>query len=543
MDFDREYFSILILSFLLLFLGSFVFFKNPRGRAQQSFFLLSFSAFFWVISRYLEDKVFSYSLKSFFLLLDFSSGIFFIVSSLLFCLDIVFPKIFPTIFRFSLILFPIGVSLFIFFSSLVLSGYQVSDNGTIYPQYGNFGWTYDALLVTFSLISILVLLWGLKRSRGGEIMLYLYPLIGILFTVIIALVTNVFVPVEILYGENYKFYSLAGILSPFFLVLFSSYSIFRYHLFNIRILFAEAVLFFILFITFIQIFIISDPLQILLRSMVFITLLFLSVMLIRSVNNEVRRKEELQRLTDDLAEANAELRRLDESKTEFISIASHQLRTPLSAIKGFVALLADGSYGTLPKTAEDIVKRVSIATERLIRLVENLLNISRMEAGRLEYRYTEVDFSDVLFELRDSFSVLASEKEVAISFDIPERGVMPCFLLDRDKMIEVISNLIDNALKYTPHGFVRVRAELLYDAVRISVTDTGMGFSPEMKPLLFQKFSRGRHAERFDTNGSGLGLYVGKRMVEAQGGKIWATSEGEGKGSSFFVSFPIKRAE
>ncbi|QQS20535.1 MAG: hypothetical protein IPL87_03100 [Candidatus Moraniibacteriota bacterium] len=531
-----SHFAPLIVSLLI---GGFVLYTNWKSVENLALFFVMIFFSFWV----LIDSVLWASEKPSVIMFVWSVQIF--LDLLIYAAAALFTFVFikkRISFSLLMILFLFFIPLFLFSSSHFNLEYFDVTNCDREASEG-FLWNYVYTVETFLIvwIFVFVLSASFKETDRTIKRKYYFFLAGILSLLVAFSFGNIVGN----FTENWSYgqYGLFGM--PVFSV-FLSYLVVRYRILSVKLIATQVLVIALVILIGSQLFFINTGkilLIFILTSITFILAVIFGILLIRSVNNEVRRKEELQRLTDDLAEANAELRRLDESKTEFISIASHQLRTPLSAIKGFVALLADGSYGTLPKTAEDIVKRVSIATERLIRLVENLLNISRMEAGRLEYRYTEVDFSDVLFELRDSFSVLASEKEVVISFDIPERGVMPCFLLDRDKMIEVISNLIDNALKYTPHGFVRVRAELLYDAVRISVTDTGMGFSPEMKPLLFQKFSRGRHAERFDTNGSGLGLYVGKRMVEAQGGKIWATSEGEGKGSSFFVSFPIKRAE
>lgn len=322
---------------------------------------------------------------------------------------------------------------------------------------------------------------------------------------------------------------------------FLAYLIVRYRAFNIKLLAVQALVVTLAVLIGAQLFFIKTQVNFILTSITFLLSVVFGVLLIRSVKNEIKRKEELQIVTDKLAEANVELKRLDQSKTEFISIASHQLRTPLTAIKGFVSLLLEGSYGAVPKGIEEILSKIYTANERIIDLVEDLLNISRMESGRLNYEYSDVDLCAFLGELRDTFAITAKKRGLELSFECPEGAVLPPVSIDRKKSFEVVSNLIDNALKYTREGSVFVRAEEVSGAVRISVKDTGVGISKEAIPRLFLKFTRGEESGKLYANGTGLGLYVGKFMMEAQGGRIWAQSDGVGKGSTFYVEFPVKQ--
>lgn len=340
--------------------------------------------------------------------------------------------------------------------------------------------------------------------------------------------------------DNWKIlqYGLFGM--PVFMG-FLACLIVRYQAFNIRLFAVQALVVTLAVLIGSQLFFIKTQINFILTSITFLLSVVFGIMLIRSVKAEIERKEELQIVTDKLAAANVELKRLDQSKTEFISIASHQLRTPLTAIKGFVSLLLEGSYGAVPVGIANILDKIYIANDRIVHLVEDLLNVSRMESGRLKYEYTEVDMCAFLGELRDTFAITAKKKGIELIFECPENSTLPPVSIDRQKSFEVISNLIDNALKYTPAGSIRVRAEAVPGAVRISVKDTGVGISQDAMSALFMKFSRGKESGKLYANGTGLGLYVGKSMMEAQGGRIWVESEGVGKGSTFFVEFPVKR--
>ena len=339
---------------------------------------------------------------------------------------------------------------------------------------------------------------------------------------------------------SYGQYGLFGL--PVF-SCFLAYLIVRYRILHAKLIATQVLIAALVVLIGSQLFFLNTGkvfLNFVLISITFFLAVIFGILLIRSVKNEIRRKEELQIVTDKLAAANVELKRLDQSKTEFISIASHQLRTPLTAIKGFVSLLLEGSYGAVPASIADVLDKIYTANDRIVHLVEDLLNISRMESGRLKYEYAEVTVPEFLNELRDTFALVAKKKGLDLTFEVPAGALAPAWI-DRQKAFEVVSNLIDNAIKYTSTGSVRVRAEGVSGFVRISVADTGVGIDPDMMPVLFQKFSRGKESGKMHVSGTGLGLYVGKSMIEAQGGHIGVTSEGRDKGSTFFVELPVKQ--
>ena len=263
--------------------------------------------------------------------------------------------------------------------------------------------------------------------------------------------------------------------------------------------------------------------------------------LVKSVKKEVERKEELQMMSDRLATANQELKRLDNAKSEFISIASHQLRTPLTAIKGYTSLILEGSYGKIDNQIQDVVNKVYAANSRLIELVENLLSISRLESGRMQYNYQSAQLAEVVNDTAGMFAVIAKKKGIDLRVVVPETP-LPLLSLDAGKIREVVSNLIDNALKYTETGSVIVKMEQTEDGkVRLSVKDTGIGINKEDLEHIFLKFARSKETEKLYVGGTGLGLYVGRTFIEKHGGRLWAESEGHGHGSEFIFELPISR--
>jgi len=254
-----------------------------------------------------------------------------------------------------------------------------------------------------------------------------------------------------------------------------------------------------------------------------------------------RRRNDLQRMSVELDKSNSQLRELDNAKSEFISIASHQLRTPLSVIKGYFSMLLEGSYGELDNVKQGVLDKIFINNERLVTLVEDLLDISRIESGRMDFKFIPSNLEKLCQEVFELFQLKAQKNNLEFTFEKPAED-LPELMIDGAKIHEVLCNLVDNAIKYCPQGSVILKVEMRGGFERVIVSDTGIGIDEDNMPYLFAKFSRGKDSNRLTATGTGLGLYVGRSIVEANGGKIWAESEGKGKGSRFIIEIPIKQS-
>ncbi|MBU4257015.1 GAF domain-containing sensor histidine kinase, partial [Patescibacteria group bacterium] len=259
-------------------------------------------------------------------------------------------------------------------------------------------------------------------------------------------------------------------------------------------------------------------------------------------NFNVKLKKEVKKATTQLRSANKKLKELDTAKSEFISIASHQLRTPLTIIKGYISMLLEGSFGRLNEKETDPLKKVYESNERLIQLVEDLLDISRIESGKLQLNFKEMRLEEITDSVAEEFTNSAKSKGLDLIYKKPAQP-LPKVKIDKEKIRQVVINLIDNAIKYTGRGSVAVSMDKIDGGVYFCVADTGAGISEEELPSLFKKFSRGKATSLIDANGTGLGLYVGKMMIEAHHGKIWAESEGRDKGSKFCFTLPAGKAK
>ncbi len=246
----------------------------------------------------------------------------------------------------------------------------------------------------------------------------------------------------------------------------------------------------------------------------------------------------LQRTTKQLREANHKLRALDAMKTEFLSIASHQLRTPLSVMKGYLGLLKAGILGPLEPKQNETLGRMADGTEQLILLVNHLLDVSRIESGRLVVRLVPADLRGLLDGVAKFIQGKAQERGLVLTCELPDAPMMAN--VDLEKVKEVFMNLLDNAVKYTEKGSVKARMWEEGGMVVVTVTDTGMGLTLEDLEKLFQKFVTGSASRQVQTT-TGLGLYVVRKLMEAMGGTASAASVGTGMGSTFTLKFPVAK--
>lgn len=227
-------------------------------------------------------------------------------------------------------------------------------------------------------------------------------------------------------------------------------------------------------------------------------------------------------------------------KTEFVSLAAHQLRTPLSAIKWTLKMLLDGDLGEINKEQREFIEKTYVSNERMISLINDLLDVTRIEEGRYVYRPVLTDLEPVVQSAFDFFQDEVKKRKLKMEFKKPENK-LPKVMIDVEKIGLVIQNLIENAVKYSsPEGQITISLKGNRKEIECSVTDNGVGIPKDQQERVFTKFFRGVNVRRMDTEGSGLGLFITKNIVEAHGGRIWFKSE-EKKETTFFFTIPAQK--
>jgi len=350
----------------------------------------------------------------------------------------------------------------------------------------------------------------------------------------LGIILNLLLP---FYG-NFSFFSINPILVAVSLTGIGLYALIRYRAFDTKIILTQVFIVGISLVFLSSLFLSKTLMQFMVNGLLFVCLVTIGSFLSRSVRKEVEQREKIEQFARKLEEANEYLREMDRQKSEFVSIASHQLRSPLTAVKGYSSMLLEGSYGPISEKMSEILRRIFESSNHLVSIVEDFLNLTRIEQGQMSYKFERVDMKELVRRVAEEYGPRAEEKNLSYSFhsgDTAEYFVKG----DRDKLIQIVSNLIDNSIKYTPSGSVAVSLAKKSggSSVLLRVEDTGVGIAPKDMKMLFRKFIRGRAdgGKKLYTEGTGIGLYVAKQMIEAHQGRIWAESGGPGKGSAFFI--------
>ena len=240
----------------------------------------------------------------------------------------------------------------------------------------------------------------------------------------------------------------------------------------------------------------------------------------------------------ELTLANEHLLELDKVKTEFVSVAAHQIRTPLTGIRWALKELLEEKFGKTTKEQAHLLKQTYQNSARLVSLVGSLLNVAEIEEGKYLYRPVPAQIENVVQLVIDSFQEKIKIRKIKFKFIKPEKD-LPKVAMDMEKIKIAIQNLLDNSIKYTlPHGKVMVSLKQKNKKVIFSIQDTGIGITKDQQGKIFTKFFRGAEAKKIETEGSGLGLVIVKNIIEAHGGKVWFESE-KGSGTTFYFQLPV----
>ena len=388
-----------------------------------------------------------------------------------------------------------------------------------YPNISSLAGKLDFLGRLYISVCIALILINLLKeyfkSDGFKKLQLQYFILGVAIFFITGIITTAIIPLII--GES-PYYDITAYAS-FIWVGLTAMAIFKYHFLNIKIIATQFLVFIIWVVSLIN-FIMQDSFrEYLLTGGSLIFMVIAGILLIRSVIKEVAQREQIEKLSV--------------YKSELLSVVAHQIRNPLVAIKGYTSL---GIIGVQSKKNE-IFMKINSAAEKLINLLNNLLDLHHIEEGKMSYDFNKIEMNKFLKEIIDDFKFLAKNKGLELIFiPAPENMIVEG---DNYKLSQVFKNLIDNAIKYTEKGWIKVEisANRKERSVLIAISDSGRGITKKFIENVFKKFSRQIEDERII--GSGLGLYISKKIVEDHKGEIRTESDEEKGGSKFTVSLPL----
>lgn len=264
----------------------------------------------------------------------------------------------------------------------------------------------------------------------------------------------------------------------------------------------------------------------------------LSVQEVKDLNANLEQR--IDAATKELRMSNAQLQRLDEAKDEFISMASHQLRTPLTSIKGYISMIIEGDVGKVTPQQKHLLGEAFMSSERMVRLIGDFLSVSRLQTGKFIIEKHEVNIAKLIQQEVDSLAYTAQSRGLTFEYKQPKN--IPLLQLDENKIQQVVMNFMDNAMYYSKSdgGAITIQLKKKAHAIEFTVKDTGIGVPKEEQAKLFSKFFRAENARRQRPDGTGVGLYLAKKVIDAHDGEVIFSSK-EGKGSVFGFSIPIKK--
>ncbi|NOY35770.1 MAG: hypothetical protein GXP44_02535 [bacterium] len=528
---------LFLIGIVNLVFGSVIYLKNRRSKTNLWFFLVALSVTFWVFSMFF--------FRSFEFASVLGARMLYLSASLIPVSFLYFTFVFPKDkINFNVpqkYLLPIPFILAAAASlwpDFLITAVRLVPNGENIIFFNQKVHLFYAIyIVGYFVFSYVVLFKKYLKSSGALKMQVQYIFAGTLISTLIGVNTNLIMPYMGIFDLNWL-----GQIMTSVMIIFIAYAIAKHHLMNIKVIATELFSGGIVMVLLIVFLTSETAMEWFVKGGLLVVGSIFSYLLIRSVLKEVRTREELEDLTEKLKSANARLRQLDEAKSEFISVASHQLRAPLTSIKGYSSMVLEGAYGQMPGKMKEVIERIFQSSQRLILTIGDFLDISRIESGKMKYDFADFAFKDLVKSITDDFAAnIKNKEEVTLKFSSGEGDFK--IKADYGKIRQVVSNLIDNAIKYTPKGTVAVSLARDESAkkVLLKIEDSGVGISPETIPTLFQKFSRAKGISKLHTDGSGLGLYVASEMVKAHNGRIWVESKGEGKGSAFFVELPVSQ--
>jgi len=517
------YYSHLLPLVSSLILGIFVFLSDKKSIKNILFFLLTLLFSIWVYFDLILWATGNMEFEMFFwaIMLPVEFGIFF-VTFLLTKKFISFDKKIKNIYKwiFGLFFTPI---LFLLQSGSALTAFDYTncDRGAIEGPL----WKYlYAIEVIIFIIILGEIIYALIKDKENRKKIAIYS-IGVVSFLGLFIIGNVTIVQDMSWG--YEQYKLFGMLIFLTILVFL---IVRFKTFNTKLIGAQALVWLLVIAIGSEFFYYNQmsTYTFVITAITLILSTIMGTMIVRSVKKEVKLREELE-----VANANQE---------SLIHFISHQLKGFFTKSKMIFAGILEEDFGPMSTDLKDVAKEGLLSDNNAVTLIQNVLGASNYKKGSMTYTMREVDFADVVRGACASFSREIDDKGLKIKTNLPMGPLI--ILADRVQIIQVVKNLLDNSIKYTPAGEIEVslKNEMIDNVpqVILEINDTGIGLSEKDKSRLFTEGGKGEESLRYNTNSTGYGLYIVKKIIENHDGKIWAESEGRGKGAKFFVVLPRK---
>lgn len=531
--------SSLILFFLILInivglvLAFWVYSSGKKEKSNKFFSLLTISILLWLNLGYTYSLPAQPNQALLLIRITFGAICLFFIPAYFF--SIYFPKEEKRykILDFSVVIIVTVFVLLSIFTNLIIKSVDIKEWGVDFA-YGKLGmfFLFTVIIITFLILGQIFKKY-FKLSREEKLKTQ-YLLVGTSLFALMNLIFNVILPAI---RGTIQYYQL-GNYSVIFLIGFTAYAIIKRDLFGIKVILTEVFVVLSGILLLLNTISSQNSFEYSWKGLLFVLFLIFGYYLIKATQREEFRRKDAERLT-------LEIKKLDEAKTQFMLATQHHLRTPLTAIQGYLSMITEGSYGEINPIVMEKIKRSLESTQNLIKLINEFLDIAQFEVGKEIILRKNTQIKDVLQEIIKELQHEVEVKKLYLKLDKPfingqEVEDLPKMMVDGGKIKEAVYNVVNNSIKYTPTGGVTIRYGIEKDKLKIEIKDTGIGMEKKDVDNLFEKtFERGESAKRIYTTGRGIGLYLSGQIIKSHGGRIWATSEGKDEGSVFHIELPV----
>lgn len=309
-----------------------------------------------------------------------------------------------------------------------------------------------------------------------------------------------------------------------------TYVIVQYKAFNVKLIAAQALVASLIILIGSQFFFIRNPINYILNGITFALVIGFGYLLVRSVEREIAQRIQVQKLAGELERANKQ-------QVILIHFITHQIKGFVTKSRNIFSMMREGDFGPVPENLKPMIEEGFKSDTKGVNTIQEILNAANIKSGKVEYKKEPFDLKALIDEITADLKGNADAKGLALNVSTGTEPLM--YPGDRAQLINAFKNLIDNSIKYTPKGEVRVSLAKESGKVRFLIEDTGVGISKEDMARLFTEGGHGTNSAKINVESTGFGLYIVKNIIEAHGGKVWAESEGEGKGSRFVVELPV----
>lgn len=528
---------LVVTAILSLWLGSIVLFADRTKKSNIAFFFLVLTTSFWIFVYYLVMTSSNEASALLWAKIGHASvSVFYIPFYLFFVYFLNYEKKLKYL---SILVYLVGLSLFYtsIWTNFIVKGVQNTSRGVeILLSPGSLFFYLTALLLSIFVVCILIKSYlHADKIKKRQISFFLA---GIFLWVIMNIIFNM--APALLEGKTIVTSSF-GNYSFVILLCFTAYAILKQQLFNIKIITTETTVIALSVALLIETTVSPNISEGIIKGIVWLLATYGGYILIKSVKVEIKQKEDLQKLTKKLDEANQHLEELGEAKDNFLSMAAHELNTPIAAIEGYLSMIIDEKMaGNINEKAMGYLKNIYGSSKRLAGLVKNLLNVSRIESNRIHLIFSEMQIEDVIAQSIAEIKIKADEIGHKLTFE-KSKTAMPKTWFDAERITEVIINIIGNAIKYTePPGKIVVSTHTDGDKIVVAVEDNGRGIPKDKEEHIFEKFAQ-VNVLTDQVKGTGLGMFITKNLIALHKGKVWFKSSTDEKdhGTTFYFCLPI----